>query len=365
MSWREDLQPASLRGAPFYVESAEGTHGRRVQIHEYPLRDKPWSEDLGRRAREFNIEGYVLGDDYRVARDALLTEIEKPGPAALVHPYYGNLQVVVTEFRIRENASREGGMARFSISCAEAGELVLPTVTADTQGRVNTLADAAQLSVADDFSDQFTIDDQPGWVVDEAAALLDIVDSGLPAAAGRLRDLMALPKRLAFEVTSRIDRLRGLRSLFGFGDRFQPVTVSTPSRRAQAVNQASIINLVERAALVSEVRASAQNSFVSRDQAVTTRDDLAERLDLAMETASDPVCLALGDLRVAMVRDLTERAADLRRIQTHTPAATLPALVVAHQLYGDANREAEVVARNAVVHPGFLTGGQALEVLSA
>jgi prophage DNA circulation protein len=39
--------------------------------------------------------------------------------------------------------------------------------------------------------------------------------------------------------------------------------------------------------------------------------------------------------------------------------------VVAHQLYGDATKADEIIARNRNVrHPGFVRGGQALEVLS-
>ena len=47
-----------------------------------------------------------------------------------------------------------------------------------------------------------------------------------------------------------------------------------------------------------------------------------------------------------------------------TPEATQPALVLAYGLYEDAGREAEIVTRNKVRHPGFVPGGQALEVLA-
>jgi prophage DNA circulation protein len=43
-------------------------------------------------------------------------------------------------------------------------------------------------------------------------------------------------------------------------------------------------------------------------------------------------------------------------------SATLPALVVAHRVYGDATRADEIVSRNRVRHPGFVPGGIALEV---
>ena len=62
---------------------------------------------------------------------------------------------------------------------------------------------------------------------------------------------------------------------------------------------------------------------------------------------------------------------DLSRIERYTPTETVPALVIAQRLYGVANgidallgREADIVKRNAVAHPGFVRGGVALEVLS-
>ncbi|WP_374707575.1 DNA circularization N-terminal domain-containing protein, partial [uncultured Deefgea sp.] len=39
MAWREQLQPASFRGVPFYVYTSSGEVGRRNVVHEYPLRD--------------------------------------------------------------------------------------------------------------------------------------------------------------------------------------------------------------------------------------------------------------------------------------------------------------------------------------
>ncbi|PTS90230.1 hypothetical protein DBR17_01670, partial [Sphingomonas sp. HMWF008] len=52
----------------------------------------------------------------------------------------------------------------------------------------------------------------------------------------------------------------------------------------------------------------------------------------------------------------------------YTPATTEPALVIAARLYADPAqaeiRAAEIVARNRVVHPGFVPGGVALQVLT-
>ena len=57
------------------------------------MRDTPYVEDLGRRARVMRVDAIILGDDYRVRRDALIEAIEQSGPGKLVHPFYGELTV--------------------------------------------------------------------------------------------------------------------------------------------------------------------------------------------------------------------------------------------------------------------------------
>lgn len=48
MTWKDRLQDASFRGVPFKVEEESAGTGRRVETHEYPNHDKPYTEDLGK-----------------------------------------------------------------------------------------------------------------------------------------------------------------------------------------------------------------------------------------------------------------------------------------------------------------------------
>lgn len=106
MSWRDGFSArGSFKGAKFYVQDSELEVGRRVQLHEYPLRDTPYAEDLGRKARKLQFEAYCIGSDYNVARDALIAKVEEGGGGVLVHPYHGWLTVTVTSFRVRERKS--------------------------------------------------------------------------------------------------------------------------------------------------------------------------------------------------------------------------------------------------------------------
>lgn len=125
--WREKLLEASFRGVPFKVEEESAGTGRRVETHEYPNRDKPYTEDLGKVTFRPSITAYVVGDDCFDQRDRLIEALNKPGPGTLVHPTYGELKVCVDgEVRVSTSKS-EGRIVRFDLKFVEAGELSYPT----------------------------------------------------------------------------------------------------------------------------------------------------------------------------------------------------------------------------------------------
>lgn len=397
MAWQDELRQATFRGVPFFVESTEAALGRRNVVHEYPLRDKPFVEDLGLKARGLTLEAYVLGVGYIATRDALMAALDQAGPGKLIHPYHGERTVsIVGEPKMRETTA-EGGMARFTITCIEAGEFTFPSASADTAELVELAADDATFDVASDFSDSFTLDGFPEFVstgaqdlVGNALAAIEGVAGSFPnlanaqslfastlgAARSSLAALLQSPSGLASSLLGQIgglgdliarpeDGVTMLRGLFTFGSQELPVPSTTPSRVQQAKNQAAVIALVQRAAVIEAARSSSRIDFAGYTQAVTLREELAERLDVLAEAASnDQVYDSLVTLRAAMIKDITVRGADLARTVTITPQATQPALVLAYALYDDATRDAEIVARNGVRHPGFVPGGRALEVLA-
>src|SRR5580765_1191304 len=58
--WRADLQRARFRKAFFHVEGTGIDSGRRMVVHEFPKKDLPYAEDMGRRAYEFTVRGYCI-----------------------------------------------------------------------------------------------------------------------------------------------------------------------------------------------------------------------------------------------------------------------------------------------------------------
>ncbi|WP_026601691.1 DNA circularization protein [Methylomonas sp. 11b] len=184
MTWRDNMQPASLNGIPFFVDSAGGKFGRRYVLHEYPGRDKPFPEDMGRKARMINVQAFVIGNDYMDLRDDLIEEAEKPGAKRLVHPWLGRLDVTLLDCDLEES-TREGGMAVITFSFVEAGADVLPAAVASAPVATIKQAQVAELSVMDSFSSLVNFAPS-SYLQGHMQSLVGVLDNGLAGMIGGL-----------------------------------------------------------------------------------------------------------------------------------------------------------------------------------
>ena len=137
--WRDELLPASFRGAEFHVESGGLESGRRIVTHEFPKKELPWAEDMGRRAVTCEVRGYCIAypfdvdltglyqRDYRVARNKLRAELDKGTPGVLQLPTLPPITVVCPRYRLTEE-SKAGGYCTFDMSFVELGEAPLQYV---------------------------------------------------------------------------------------------------------------------------------------------------------------------------------------------------------------------------------------------
>lgn len=132
--------------------------------------------------------------------------------------------------------------------------------------------------------------------------------------------------------------------------------------RLIAAETAAVVALAhwfEVTALAGQARAAADVDLTSYQQAVALRARLTRSLDIGIERASDigamDVMRALREVRGALVRDLIERGRPLARITAFETAVPLPAVVLAHKLYQDADRAGELRDENANWdHPSFM-----------
>ena len=84
--------------------------------------------------------------------------------------------------------------------------------------------------------------------------------------------------------------------------------------------------------------------------------------ELLLSTEDDDFYTALYNLQTSVSRDIDERSRQLARLASYTLNASLPAIVVTHDLYGNINEESEIIARNKISHPLFVPGGIPIEV---
>ena len=392
-SFFNNLREASFRGARFEVDDVEASGGRRVVLHEYPLRDTPYSEDLGRRAREFSVRGYIIQGrtyDYTSARADVLKALEAYGPGELVHPWHGEVNVVVDDYRLRESMER-GGLLELDIRFREAGQLANPTASADTAKGVASAASSARQALKNSFLSAFApaLDeiDKAVTALNDAASLameyLGLPQSLIAEGLAYVQSLIATPAAFFDALVGLFGGLLGNENGTESGEKALAAPVpdasfsiasgeGTAPLESILGGSASITTEAERVirdtvaqVVVIEAAAStAHAEYATADDALADRDAVVEGLDTIEPAADDAVFLGLAELRRAVVTDLTTRGAELPRVRAVTLPGTVPALVAAYRIHADAGRAAEIVSRNRIRHPGRVPGGTPLEVLS-
>ena len=393
--WVEELLPASFRGASFRVATARAAFGRRNALHEYPLRDLPFAEDLGRRARAFRISGFVIGDNAKAERDRLVAACEAEGPGALIHPSLGELEVVCNRLDIAE--SEQGRIFRFTLDLSEAGTRAAPQSAADGRAAVLDLINSELDAVVTAIDAALEIAGLPEYVIGEAAGFvgrfIGVVQSIRPRAIAdrfnsRLDGLLALlgldpvtgrvsEVTAAGAITSGIAVATIFDAVDALGAESDPAVISerasalvaldaddTPEPQAAALI-APLHGAVQAAALTEIARATTSVEFVSQDAAEDHRDRVRDLFDEgqtgAAARADDVAFDYLGRLSAAAVADIAERGASLAPIMVWDAPRSVPSLRAAWGLYEDPGRDGEIVDQLAARHPLFLpTGGKVL-----
>ena len=134
------LLPASFRGAPFAVINDDLGGGRRVVVHQYPGRDTPWTEDMGREARRFRFRGFIVDGDVvfaggpiQLQRVLLLAALEKGGEGTLTHPTLGILNVRVSRFSLGADLGA-GRVSDLDVEFVESGKRQFPSLLSQDSG---------------------------------------------------------------------------------------------------------------------------------------------------------------------------------------------------------------------------------------
>ncbi len=424
--WRDDLLPASFRDVDGHVHdrSLRNKLGRRVAKHEYPLREGPPSvDDMGPVGEEFDIEFFYIGDDVKRWRNDMRIAVNTAGPGKLIHPRLGEMIVQAGAANWRYTGNKESVVITFY----ETEDENLTTQTADTGSDLIAAANgslAAAIDVGGDIlesalSEGFSVEGITGTVTGATDTLRSIngrVDALLQPAqdaaqaindfGNELGELISKPRAAIAAIAGLVstvlgvgnntahafDGYKNLGALWGSvndagpypvttgWDYQEPLPLTTPQRLREATQNRAVRDVVRVAALATTVKVLAESSqtvsitdnesspFDSADHAYAVRDEVLAQIDeiaLQSSATSADQYAQLMDLQAAVVAHIESHGNSLPRVNTIRFNNTLPALVVAHLVYGDATRVSDVVSRNNLRDPLFVDAGTSLEVLNA
>lgn len=413
--WKSQLRPASFRSIPFLTESYGGEHGRRWADHEYPGRDVPYAEDMGRSQRVWRFTGYLIGDNYPTIRTLLVAACELPGAGPLVHPTIGAVLVVCRKIEHTEERTR-GRYVSLTFEFAEAGQLLNPAGLSVPASILAAAALPLGLALSGNFLGAFsTVAGGPwlanaaqGQIVSLAASLQQMrlpapgVDQGplntaLNTLAVGSAALAMNPPALSLAVDTAFSAFTNAcaampvvtsmlqfaapsaqlgRQLAAFAPPVMPMATLEASSRAvpdqptiplatgvvdrRRINTVAFETFTRGLALREVGYAMSGVAFSNYDDAIALLNKTAEVFmlleNVCANLGDDDTYASLADLRAKITQLILAEAASLTpliyyRVEQETPANSL---ALAWRLYQDSSRDLEVVDRTDARNPAFL-----------
>ncbi|GJE27945.1 DNA circularization N-terminal domain-containing protein [Methylobacterium organophilum] len=389
-----ELWPASFRGVPFFVLNDEEAGGRRLVVHEFPGRDDPYNEDLGSKARKYEVTAYLASEGAAASARALTAAIDREGAGSLVLPTHGPIQVRGQDFKRSRERDRLGYIA-YSLSFVREGYASALFTAASLANLIFVAADAVEGVIGSAFQGALSLIGiaadatalLPDYVLgaavdafDTAALTLNVlrldnpVDPAVSLAQGQILGVLATVDAAAIETDPATPAAGLVAAARDLGDGLAPALAApaflsvvdlaapvaapptaTENRKRAVAAQNAALRVLRVAALTAYAEALARQAYASRAEGVTARADVAEYFGAELEAcagAGDTALFeALEGLRNAVVAYLSNVITTLAPVVSVETRIRLPAIVLAYRLYEDPARADELVARNAVRVP--------------
>ncbi len=393
------LADASWNGVPFYMPDSRHTAGRRVQQFFFPGRDTSEFQDLGAFDGPMQVSGLIVGGLYVSYARQLLAALQTPGPGTLVHPWLGELQMVLTSPAQIAFSQKEQRVVRFTatfapfVPLAAQGESWLDTLLDDIAGAVTAvrgflgqlLAPVGQLlwlaGQVDSFASslagywQAVTGAVPGGITGAAgnpvlaasvaqpvSGLLSIgeIATGSGYASAVAARIGAVPAAIAAATTTAAEPAVGPGDAAASaavldGQAALALLLAASADAAASANAAgltgglALAHAAYAALYAAQVAtgiawASAQAAQAALAQLLAALDAAAAAAAVAAipgvgtttaAVAAGQLWTALQDARAALVADMTATIGRLPQVRRLALAAPLPAWVVANMLAGD------------------------------
>lgn len=405
-TWRDQMLPASFRGISFLIPQASVPVGMKVQLHEFPQRDEPYAEQMGKQAQVHRLVCWIIGDDCFERRDKFMEALETPGAGELVHPWLGRMQVKAGEAELTHDF-KQGGMAAFAVTFYPDIPLKFPTAKVNTQQQVVKASDSLLDSALARYKSAMAKVDQArlglARLRNSLSGVYTVIQQQFSTITGAFTNLTGFVQSLMNAPDSLSSLFSSYFSEFSVDDYLGDDSgssyrnsVATATQQTEAVASINTVSdsggvdaaaasqatanlvqdalLVQVALIISEMPVASQPVSTATvasveqqavqpivrpevpvaDDVLELRDNLNEAIFQASLKADPEHYMVLNTLRQTIVKHLTAVAESGVRLVEITPPETLSALVLAYRRFGDATRESEVVQRNRLRHPGFV-----------
>ncbi|VVM37862.1 hypothetical protein PS619_00125 [Pseudomonas fluorescens] len=405
-TWRDQMLPASFRGISFLIPQASVPVGMKVQLHEFPQRDEPYAEQMGKQAQVHRLVCWIIGDDCFERRDKFMEAVQTPGAGELVHPWLGRLQVKAGEAELTHDF-KQGGLAAFAVTFYPDIPLKFPTAKVNTQQQVVKASDSLLDSALARYKSAMAKVDQArlglARLRNSLSGVYTVIQQQFSTIIGAFTNLTGFVQSLMNAPDSLSSLFSSYFSEFSVDDYLGDDSgssyrnsVATATQQTEAVASINTVSdsggvdaaaasqatanlvqdalLVQVALIISEMPVASQPVSTATvasveqqavqpivrpevpvaDDVIELRDNLNEAIFEASLKADPEHYMVLNTLRQTIVKHLTAVAESGVRLVEITPPETLSALVLAYRRFGDATRESEVVQRNRLRHPGFV-----------
>lgn len=408
----------SYAGVPFLVvDSATLSGGHRVVRHEYPLRDKGYSENMGRLMRTWSVNVLVIGDNHLEQRDRLIEVLEAPEPAELVHPYYGTEFVQIESFSCTDSEAH-GGVSFFAISYTEATREESPVVMDNGLALLSDAKGSFIDGLIDDFVAAWELFESGVEFTESVIEFTDNVMTGITniirglsggnavgligkalALKASVKSLVDSPRKLASELTGLLSSFRDSENDNARQALYSVVSdvrrnSSTASNETDAPRGNTPENVIETLIIsaaiaeISDIVLSETQQTVRQSAESTTQAATQQKAPQTTETLEDcekaivnvnkeltDIMIKTGDLywytsahrcnalRQVFTEEMQLLSASLPAAIKITLMRTEPALVALYRATGDCKTVKRFCTRNGVIHPIFVRGGRHYEVI--
>lgn len=372
MSVFQNLQSASFKDVSFLVPTESKSSGKKTVDHEYPNSDRRFVEELGRQAPVYSVTAIIHGADAIQKRITLEKTLRETGRGLLVHPVYGQIQVVATEFTSRGTDSEVGKFV-FDITFKDSAENITLNATATSTQLVSSIADSARVALDLSFIERYSNITTP-YILQQSAAQFEGVIAQIGTLGGLLpnpssinlsdlNSVLSTAENLANTVVRNggnfIGQVRGIYNsyesvsgaianyyngyigLISFGSNRSHIPPTTAKRITEENNLSVYEDQTRVNALISAYEAAAYVEYETDVQLNQNKAELEESYDFIISTSADDglvfdpvVNEAINDLRVATRQVLETKQQNAWRVVDIDPGETSLTLT-SYRYYGD------------------------------